>query len=151
MEPETEIVSDAPVRSRRKAAKKAAPERREAVVGMSDDVITQREIAAILGVGVGTVARDQHPAAPNGARDAQIIAQAMQPEEIRELEVVRVVPNPRMVLASYEKDGQKRVVRVVVGVNRNFKVRMRLKAQRGSDENTRWRLIGRRPRLPGRW
>ena len=129
MEPETEIVSDAPVRSRRKAAKKAAPERREAVVGMSDDVITQREIAAILGVGVGTVARDQHPAAPNGARDAQIIAQAMQPEEIRELEVVRVV----------------------VGVNRNFKVRMRLKAQRGADENARWRLIGRRPRLPGRW
>jgi len=72
-------------------------------------------------------------------------------EEIRELTVERIPLNPRLVLASYEVDGRKQVVRVMVGINRNFKVRMRLKAQRGSGENALWRLIGKRPRLPGRW
>lgn len=72
-------------------------------------------------------------------------------QEIRELMVERLAPNPRLVLASYEEAGRKQLVRVFVGVNRNFRPRMRLKAQRGSSENEPWQLVGRRPRLPGRW
>jgi len=142
-EPETEIVSDAPIgRSKRREAKKATG----ACAEKSAVTVFESERA--------------HPAVVEAAASepARRLSDQAQPEqggcgaeEIRELVVERIVPNPRMVLASYEKDGQKRVVRVVVGVNRNFKVRMRLKAQRGADENAPWRLIGRRPRLPGRW
>src|SRR5262245_35549259 len=55
-------------------------------------------------------------------------------EEIWELAVERIPPNPRMVLAAYEVDGRKEVVRVWVGINRNFKVKMKLMAQRGATE-----------------
>jgi hypothetical protein len=132
-EPETEIVSDAPVgRSRRRAAKKAT--------GLE---------SALPAVVVESAGEERVQLQSD---QAQLEGVQRQPaEEIRELVVERLPLNPRMVLASYEEDGVKRVVRVWVGVNRNFKVRMRLKAQRGADENAPWRLIGRRPRLPGRW
>ena len=78
--------------------------------------------------------------------------QQMPEEEIRELGVVRIPANPRLVLANYEQlDGVQQLVRVWVGINRNFKPRMRLKARRGESENAPWRLVGKRPRLPGRW
>ena len=143
-EPETEIVSDAPIgRSKRREAKKATG----ACAEKSAVTVFESERAHPVVV----EAAASEPVERRLSDQAQLEQGGCDAEEIRELVVERIVPNPRMVLASYEKDGQKRVVRVVVGVNRNFKVRMRLKAQRGSDENTRWRLIGRRPRLPGRW
>ena len=143
-EPETEIVSDAPIgRSKRREAKKATG----ACAEKSAVTVFESERAHPVVV----EAAASEPVERRLSDQAQLEQGGCDAEEIRELVVERIVPNPRMVLASYEKDGQKRVVRVVVGVNRNFKVRMRLKAQRGSDENTPWRLIGRRPRLPGRW
>ena len=143
-EPETEIVSDAPIgRSKRREAKKATG----ACAEKSAVTVFESERAHPVVV----EAAASEPVERRLSDQAQLEQGGCDAEEIRELVVERIVPNPRMVLASYEKDGQKRVVRVVVGVNRNFKVRMRLKAQRGSDENAPWRLIGRRPRLPGRW
>jgi len=143
-EPETEIVSDAPIgRSKRREAKKATG----ACAEKSAVTVFESERAHPVVV----EAAASEPVERRLSDQAQLEQGGCDAEEIRELVVERIVPNPRMVLASYEKDGQKRVVRVVVGVNRNFKVRMRLKAQRGADENARWRLIGRRPRLPGRW
>jgi hypothetical protein len=44
------------------------PERREAVAEMSDEGLTQREVADVLGVGVATVNRDMDPV-PNGTTD----------------------------------------------------------------------------------
>ena len=133
MEPETEIVSDAPIgQSRRKAAKKAT-ELESALPG---------EVVGTAGEPVVRRLRDQ-------AHPEQV--QRLPDQEICELEVVRVPPNPRLVLGSYEKDGVKQVVKVWVGINRNFKPRMKLKAQRGEGENEPWRLIGKRPRLAGRW
>jgi hypothetical protein len=140
-EPETEIVSDAPIgRSKRREAKKATG----ACAEKSAVTVFESERAHPVVV----EAAASEPVERRLSDQAQLEQGGCDAEEIRELVVERIVPNPRMVLASYEKDGQKRVV---VGVNRNFKVRMRLKAQRGSDENAPWRLIGRRPRLPGRW
>ena len=130
MEPETEIVSDAPIgRSRRKAANKAT------------------ELESALPAVV--VASAGEPVVRRLPGQAQLEQGNCGVEEIRELEVVRVPANPRLVLASYEVGGVKQVVRVLVGVNRNFRPRMRLKAQRGSGENAPWKLVGRRPRLPG--
>ena len=143
-EPETEIVSDAPIgRSKRREAKKATG----ACAEKSAVTVFESERAHPVVV----EAAASEPVERRLSDQAQLEQGGCDAEEIRELVVERIVPNPRMVLASYEKDGQKRVVRVVVGLNRNFKVRMRLKAQRGADENAPWRLIGRRPRLPGRW
>jgi hypothetical protein len=139
MEAETEIVSDVPVRSRRKAAKKAT------AVGADKPAVT----------GFGAGVESPHPTVEPVVRRLPVPVEPDQggcgAEEIRELVVERVPQNPRLVLASYEVDGRKQVVRVWVGVNRNFKVRMRLKAEPGADENAPWKLIGRRPRLPGRW
>jgi hypothetical protein len=72
-------------------------------------------------------------------------------EEICELEVVRIPPNPKLVMACYETGGSKQIVRVWVGINKNFVPRMRLRAQRGATENQPWKLVGRRPRRRGWW
>lgn len=48
----------------------AVPERRAAAAELADDGLTQREIAEVLGVGKGTVDRDLHDRAPNGASGA---------------------------------------------------------------------------------
>ena len=132
-EPETEIVSDAPVRSRRKVAKKAT------TTGAEESAVT----------GVGAVVESTLPAGV--ATAGEPVVQRLPDEEIRELEVVRIPANPRLVMATCEEDGVKRVVKVWVGINRNFRPRMRLRAQRGSTQNAPWKLVGRRPRLPGRW
>jgi hypothetical protein len=134
MEPETEIVSDAPVRPRRKAVKKAT------AAGADKSAVT----------GFGAVLESAEPAVVVASAGEPVVCQ-LPDEEIRELVVERLVPNPRMVLASYELDGRKQVVKVWVGVNRNFRPKMRLRAQHGSTEHAPWKLVGRRPRLPGRW
>jgi hypothetical protein len=140
MEAEIEIVSDAPIgRLRRKAAKEAT------AVGADKPAVT----------GFGAGLESAHPAVERVVRRQPVPVEPDQggcgAEEIRELVVERVPQNPRLVLASYTVAGRKEIVRVWVGVNRNFKVRMRLKAERGTGENALWRLIGKRPRLPGRW
>jgi predicted transcriptional regulator len=150
MEPESEIVSDVPVGPRRKAAKKAAPERREAIKEMTVGGMTQREIGDVLGVSQAAVGIDLK-LEQNCSKDAATIERAIQDAEIREFVVERIPQNPRLVLAAYEEDGVKQVVKVWVGINRNFRQRMRLSAQRGANENAPWELVGRRPRLPGRW
>jgi hypothetical protein len=132
-EPETEIVSDAPIgRSKRKAAKKTT----ELEGAFPSDFV------ASAGEPVAQWLPDQ-------AHPEQV--QWQPEEEIRELTVEKLPLNPRMVLASYEVNGGKVIVKVMVGVNKNFRSRMKLSARRGSTENEPWKLVGRRPRLPGRW
>jgi len=144
MQPETEIVSDAPVgRARRKAVKKAT----EACDKCASNFETDLE-SVEPGVVENSSGRSEEFFVE---RASEPVMRRLPAEEIRELVVEKLPLNPRLVLASFEEGGVKHVVRVVVGINRNFKVRMRLKAQRGADENAPWRLIGRRPRLPGRW
>jgi hypothetical protein len=144
-EPETEIVSDAPVRLRRKAAKKAtaADADKTVVTGFGAVLESAQPCVVVASAGEPVVQqlRDQAQPEQDGCGA----------EEIRELVVERIVQNPRLVLASYEVDGVKQVVKVWVGVNRNFRPRMRFSAQRGTTENAPWKLVGLRPRLPGRW
>jgi hypothetical protein len=132
-EPETEIVSDTPVRLRCKAAKKVA-----AIHANTKTELVKDELAEPVS---GRLANQAQPEQSGGGA-----------EEIRELVVEKLPLNPRMVWASYEGlKGEKQLVKVWVGVNRNFKPRMILKATRPESENAPWRLVGRRPRLPGRW
>lgn len=50
---------------------KSIPERQAAVAELASDGLTQREIAGVLGVGVGTVNRDLNPSSvPNGTPEA---------------------------------------------------------------------------------
>jgi hypothetical protein len=135
MAPETEIVSDAPFgRSKRRAAKKAT----EACADKSAVTVFEADLESVEpAVVVATAGEERVRRVPDA--------------EVRELVVERIVPNPRMVLGSYWDGDEKRVVKVWVGINKNFRPRMTLKAQRGATEAAPWRLIGRRPRLPGRW
>jgi len=95
MEPEIEIVSDAPIgRSRRKVAKKATE------------------------AGADKCAVTSFGAVPGSTEPAVVMASAGKPvvgrlpdEEIRELVVERLPLNPRLVLASYTVDGRKEIVR----------------------------------------
>jgi hypothetical protein len=133
MEPEIEIVSDAPIgRLRRKVTKKAT------------ELESVLPADAVVSAGEERMQLQADQAQPEGVERQPV-------EEIRELEVVRIPLNPRLVMAAYEAYGRKEVVKVWVGINRNFRPRMRLRAQCGSDENAPWKLVCRRPRLPGRW
>ena len=73
---------------------------------------------------------------------------------LTELQVIRLAPNPRLVLCGYWQDGRECHCLVNVGRNTNFKPRMKLKAERPADWASRtkpWEYRGRLPRLPGRW
>ena len=71
-----------------------------------------------------------------------------------EVEVVRLCLNPRLLMARYKEGTVERVIKVKVGVNRNYRPRMKLALERPVDWESRllpWEYRGRRPRLPGRW
>jgi hypothetical protein len=108
------LLSEIAMRSRRKAAKKAT------AVGADKPAVT----------GFGAGLESAHPAVEPVVRRQPDEAQPEQgscgAEEIRELVVERVPQNPRLVLASYTVDGRKEIVRVWVGVNRNFRPWMKL-------------------------
>jgi len=139
-----------------------AHKKREAGILIGTERSKEAEKATAAGADKAAVPESAHPvvvvASAGEPADRRLPDQAqleriqrLPDEEIRELVVARVPPNPRLVLAAYEEDGRKEVVRVWVGVHRNFKMRMTLRAWRGADENEPWRLIGKSPRLPGRW
>jgi hypothetical protein len=167
-EPETEIVSDARVRLTRKAAKRAYPPSESTVTQEVTNEALSRGADALASKDAATIQRAIQDAFNDAQAEKTLDQRARTPsvvvagggeptvgslpdEEIRELEVLRIPLNPRLVLASLDEGGPKQVVRVWVGVNRNFRPRMRLRAKRGCGENALWRLIGKRPRLPGRW
>ena len=71
-----------------------------------------------------------------------------------EVEVVKLCLNPRLLMARYKEGTVERVIAVRVGVNRNYRPRMKLVLERPVDWESRvlpWEYRGRRPRLPGRW
>jgi hypothetical protein len=147
MEPEIEIVSDAPTgRSRRKAAKKSTATGAEesTVTGKGAELDSAQPCVVVAPANEPVVRRLPDEAEPE-------VVQRLPDREVCELEVMRLPANPRLILAYCELDGVTQVVRVWVGINKNFRPRMRLKAQRGASENAPWKLVGRRPRLPGRW
>jgi hypothetical protein len=72
----------------------------------------------------------------------------------RELRVVRVGPNPRMVVCEYWELAQRKVVVVKVGLNRKWLKGMRFKIEEPLDEaeyNGVWQYKGAAPRRKGRW
>jgi hypothetical protein len=72
----------------------------------------------------------------------------------RELKVVRVGPNPRMVICEYMELAERRVCVVKVGDNRRWLRGMRFKMREpvGEDEYVKpWEYRGKAPRRKGRW
>jgi hypothetical protein len=72
----------------------------------------------------------------------------------RELRVVRILPNPRMVKCEYWELAQKRVCVVDVGRNRKYLKGMMFKMREpiGEEEYARpWKYEGKAPRRKGRW
>jgi hypothetical protein len=72
-----------------------------------------------------------------------------------EVEVVKLCPNPRLLIARYVEQGVERLIKVRVGRKRDyFRPRMRLMLERPPDWEKRllpWDYTGKKPRLPGRW
>lgn len=66
--------------------------------------------------------------------------------DLQELQVKRVYPNPRLLLATLPNGDE---VRVQVKTNLNFRPRMMIKAR--CVEGTLYQLVGRCPRYPGRY
>ena len=69
--------------------------------------------------------------------------------EVRELAITRVFPNPHLIEARDVASGA--LVRVTVPSNKNFRPRMTVKARPWKPEQLLYRLEGRTPRFPGKW
>jgi hypothetical protein len=73
---------------------------------------------------------------------------------VRELKVIKVVANPRLILCAYWQDGEEYRCLVNVGRNDNFVPRMTLRLTEPNDSTARsrpWPYSGPLPRRRGRW
>ena len=103
--------------------------------------------------------RDEELAAKTAALAAEAERERMSRDPITEsgneieLEILRIPPNPRMVICQYRAvSGERRCV-VRVGWNKNFRAGMRLAVKRPANgaEAEPWAYDGSLPRRPGHW
>jgi hypothetical protein len=88
------------------------------------------------------------------AKEAELVVGSEQGNELIEVEVIKPVANPRLVLAKYVEAGEEQRILVYVRRSVNFRAGMKLKLERPVDWASRirpWEYKGRLPRLPGRW
>ena len=93
-------------------------------------------------------------AAEDAERERKARAESTSSSPLTELQVIRLVANPRLVLCTYWQDGRESRCLVNVGRNVNFKPRMKLNLEQPADWGTRtkpWEYRGPLPRRPGRW
>ncbi len=126
---EVEIRTDLPKKNKvgRKRAKDSNPQE----VGLSPDGGTAQAVKA--------------------QEEMEISASANAP--VVELEILRIPPNPRLVICRYWIFGEERRCIVRVGRNANFRRGMKLvvKLPTNSAEAEPWAYDGLLPRRPGRW
>ena len=93
-------------------------------------------------------------AAGDAEREQKASVDAGNGRTLRELQVVRIVANPRLILCAYWQDGQECRCLVNVGRNCNFVPRMKFLLMEPSDPMARsrpWPYAGPLPRRKGRW
>jgi hypothetical protein len=93
-------------------------------------------------------------AAENAEREQKALVDAANGGTLRELQVVRLVANPRLILCAYWQDGKECRCLVNVGRNGNFVPRMTLRLTEPADSAARsrpWPYAGPLPRRKGRW
>jgi hypothetical protein len=103
--------------------------------------------------------RDEELAAKSAALAAEVERERKAREPIAEsgdaieLEIVRVPPNPRMVMCRYRVVSGERQCLVRVGRNRNFRRGMKVLVKRPANgmEAQPWMYDGVLPRCPGHW
>ena len=126
---EVEIRTDLPARIKvgRKRAKDTNPQE----VGLSPDGGTAQPVKA--------------------RQEMEILGRGNAP--LVELEILRIPPNPRLVICRYWIFGEERRCLVRVGRNANFKPGMKLLVKRPANgmEAEPWTYDGLLPRRPGRW
>jgi hypothetical protein len=72
-------------------------------------------------------------------------------DEVMRLKVIRLPPNPRLLICAYQENGREHKVMVFVGRNGNFRPNMEISVRRPASESEPWRYAGRLPRFKGRW
>jgi hypothetical protein len=93
-------------------------------------------------------------AAEDAEREQKALVGAVNGGTPRELQVVRIVANPRLILCTYWQDGKECRCLVNVGRNGNFVPRMTLRLTEPADSAARsrpWPYAGPLPRRKGRW
>ena len=132
MATEVEIWSDAPRRGR---VKKGEVVRAGALSG--------QEAVEVL---EATVEMAQEPAGQaSESEQVAVVGEVM-------LTVLRVCPNPRLLLCTYTEDGrEKRALVRVSKANAFFRRGMTFLARPSANESEVWAYTGRLPRFPGRW
>jgi hypothetical protein len=93
-------------------------------------------------------------AAEDAKRERKGQAELASSGTLRELQVIRAVANPRLILCAYWQDGEEYRGLVNVGRNGNFVPRMALRLTEPSDSTARsrpWPYAGPLPRRRGRW
>ena len=128
-EVETEICSDVPRRGR---VKKGEVVRAGALSG--------QEAVEVL---EATAEMAQEPAGQTSESEHEALVEVV---------VLRVCPNPRLLLCVYTENGhEKRALVRVSKTNAFFRRGMTLWALRSANESEVWAYTGRLPRFPGRW
>jgi hypothetical protein len=126
---EVEIRTDLPTKI--KAGRRRAKDSDLHEVGLSSDIATveSREVQ----------------------REEEISASANAP--LVEVEVMRIAPNPRLLLCRYWVFGEERRALIRVHRNKNFKPGMKLSVKRPANDTEAepWAYDGLLPRRPGRW
>jgi hypothetical protein len=87
-------------------------------------------------------------------REQKALGDAANGRTLRELQVVRLVANPRLILCAYWQDGKEYRCLVNVPRNGNFVPRMTLRITEPADSAARsrpWPYAGPLPRRKGRW
>lgn len=84
----------------------AIPDRREAVAELVEEGMTQREVADVLGVGLGTVARDLVPNGTSDDDDPQVVEPVSVPNGTPSLTPEQIAEHQRTAdLARWRRDG----------------------------------------------
>ena len=94
----------------------------------------------------------ESPVPVKGQREKETSASSSVP--LVEVEVLRIPPNPRLVICRYWVSGEERRCVVRVGRNSKFVLRMKFQVPEPSDRTTRdkpWPYAGPLPRRRGRW
>lgn len=96
---------------------------------------------------------DTKAAVVKAAEQTAEVAQASKDAEKVEVKILRLCPNPRLVMCTYFEEGVERRALIRVHRNKNFKPGMKLLVNRPANgmEAEPWAYDGAIPRRPGHW
>jgi hypothetical protein len=154
---EFEIVRDVPAKRVKKRSSHSALEETRITGGAVESAHAERPDGPEASPGTQQQAQERTLAGSGEQRQESVTPQGAQQEtgcQQVEVEILRIPPNPQLVICRYWVLGEERRCMVRVGRNSNFVPRMKFWLQEPGDPAARrrpWPYVGRLPRRRGWW